>query len=69
MTKKTWKPPEPGENVLEGVWKNMGPWSKFFWTSMFLKKGKMVKAKKGKTVKAKEGGEIIIGKNVDKDLL
>jgi len=32
----------------------------------FLKKGKMVKAK---TVKAAEGGEIVIGKNVDKDLL
>jgi len=66
MTKKTWKPPQPGENVLEGVWKNMGPWSKFFWTSMFLKKGKMVNAK---PVKAAEGGEIVIGKNVDKDLL
>ena len=61
MTKKTWKPPKPGENVLEGVWKNMGPWSKLFWGLSFLKKGKMVKAA--------EGGEIVIGKNVDKDLL
>ena len=66
---KDWKPPLPDENVLEGVWKNMGPWNKLFWTMSFLKKGKIVKAKKGKTVKAKEGGEIIIGKNVDKDLL
>ena len=66
MTKKTWKPPKPGENVLEGVWKNMGPWSKLFWTMGFLKKGKLVNAK---PVKAAEGGEIVIGKNVDKDLL
>ena len=58
---KDWKPPLPDENVLEGVWKNMGPWNKLFWTMSFLKKGKIVKAK--------EGGEIIIGKNVDKDLL
>jgi len=63
---KDWKPPLPDENVLEGVWKNMGPWSKFFWTSMFLKKGKMVNVK---PVKAEKGGEIVIGKNVDKDLL
>ena len=30
---------------------------------------KLFGGKKGKIVKAKEGGEIIIGKNVDKDLL
>jgi len=61
-----WKPPLKGENILESTWKNMGPWSKLFWGLSFLKKGKMVKAK---TVKAAEGGEIVIGKNVDKDLL
>ena len=66
MTKKTWKAPTPGENVLEGVWKNMGPWSKTLWAMAFLKKGKMVKTK---TVKAAGGGEVVIGKNVDKDLL
>ena len=62
----TWKPPLPDENVLEGAWKNLGPWKKLF-TILSLggvKKGKMVKV-----VKAEEGGEIVIGKNVDKDLL
>jgi len=27
----SWKPPSPGENILESTWKNMGPWEKFMW--------------------------------------
>ena len=27
----SWKPPLEDENILEGTWKNMGPWEKFLW--------------------------------------
>ena len=29
--KTPFKPPSPGENILESTWKNMGPWEKFMW--------------------------------------
>ena len=29
--KTPWKPPQPDENILEGIWKNMGPWEKVLW--------------------------------------
>ena len=27
----SWKPPSADENILEGIWKNMGPWQKVLW--------------------------------------
>jgi len=27
----SWKPPLEDENILEGTWKNMGPWEKLLW--------------------------------------
>ena len=29
--KTPFKPPLPDENILEGIWKNMGPWEKLLW--------------------------------------
>ncbi len=29
--KTPWKAPQPDENILEGIWKNMGPWQKVLW--------------------------------------
>jgi len=29
--KTPWKAPQPDENILEGIWKNMGPWEKVLW--------------------------------------
>jgi len=29
--KTPFKPPSPGENIIESTWKNMGPWEKLMW--------------------------------------